>query len=144
MLNPDGVVMLSLENNRRMSFDEWYEQLPDRPIMVVQPKIDGISVGLRYVDGELKEAQTRKGRCAFDLVQLVPSIPKHIKTKVEGIVEIHGELWGIPDGDSDHRTPQSPRRLLLASSALVALACCSVPTGSLAHCRREPQHGGLA
>ena len=113
VLNPDGVVMLSLENNRRMSFDEWYEQLPDRPIMVVQPKIDGISLGLRYVNGELKEAQTRKGRCAFDLAQLVPSIPKYIKTKVEGTVEIHGELWGVPDGDDDHRTPQS----LAASSA---------------------------
>ena len=107
VLNPDGVVMLSLENNRRMSFDEWYEQLPDRPIMVVQPKIDGISIGLRYVNGELTEAQTRKGRCAFDVVQLVPSIPKHIKTSVTGMLEIHGELWGIPKDSKDKRTPQS-------------------------------------
>lgn len=113
VLNRDGVVMLSLENNRRQSFDEWYEKLPDRPVLVVQPKIDGISIGLRYVDGKLVEAQTRKGRCAFDLTQMVPSIPQTLKRKIEGSVEIHGEMWGVPKGDDDNRTPQS----LAAASA---------------------------
>ena len=103
VLSGDGVVMLSLENNRYRSFDEWYAELPDRPTVVVQPKIDGISIGLRYVNGELTEAQTRKGRCAFDVVQLVPSIPKHIKTSVTGMLEIHGELWGIPKDSKDER-----------------------------------------
>ena len=105
-LNGD-VVMLSLVNNRYRSFNEWYVELPDRPTVVVQPKIDGISIGLRYVNGELKEAQTRKGRCAFDVVQMVPSIPKHIKTSVTGMLEIHGELWGVPKDSKDKRTPQS-------------------------------------
>lgn len=113
VLSRDGVVMLSLENNRRQSFDEWYEKLPDRPALVVQPKIDGISIGLRYLDGKLVEAQTRKGRCAFDLTQLVPSIPQQLKGKAEGSIEIHGELWGVPDADDDKRTPQS----LAAASA---------------------------
>lgn len=113
VLKRDGVVMLSLENNRRQSLDEWYEKLPDRPVLVVQPKIDGISIGLRYVDGKLVEAQTRKGRDAFDLVQLVPSIPQNLKRNVEGVVEVHGELWGVPEGEEDNRTPQS----LAAASA---------------------------
>ena len=59
--------MLGLRKNRRESFNEWYMQLPEKPIMVVQPKIDGIAIGLRYVDGKLTEAQTRKGRCAMEL-----------------------------------------------------------------------------
>ncbi len=105
-LNGDAV-MLSLVNNRYRSFDEWYIELPGRPTVVVQPKIDGISVGLRYVNGELAEAQTRNGRCALDMVRLVPSIPKHIKTSVTGMLEIHGELWGIPKDSKDKRTPQS-------------------------------------
>lgn len=105
-LNGD-VVMLSLVNNRYRSFDEWYAELPEHLTVVVQPKIDGISIGLRYVKGELKEAQTRKGRCALDMVRLVPSIPKQIKTSVTGILEIHGELWGVPKDSADKRTPQS-------------------------------------
>jgi DNA ligase (NAD+) len=107
VLNRDGVVMLSLENNRRQSFDEWYENLADRPTLVVQPKIDGISIGLRYLDGKLVEAQTRKGRCAFDLVKGVHSIPKELKRKSKGVIEIHGELWGLPRDSQDSRTPQS-------------------------------------
>ena len=35
-LQGDGVVMLGLRKNRRESFNEWYMQLPGRPIMVVQ------------------------------------------------------------------------------------------------------------
>ena len=58
--------------------------------MVVQPKIDGIAIGLRYVDGNLSEAQTRKGRCAMELIESVHSIPKQLKRKAPGVVEIHG------------------------------------------------------
>ena len=106
-LQGDAVVMLGLRKNRRESFNEWYMQLPERPIMVVQPKIDGIAVGLRYVDGKLTEAQTRKGRCAMELVESVHSIPKQLKRKSIGMVEIHGELWGVPKDSQDSRTPQS-------------------------------------
>ena len=106
-LQGDGVVMLGLRKNRRESFNEWYMQLPGRPIMVVQPKIDGIAIGLRYVDGKLSEAQTRKGRCAMELIESVHSIPKQLKRKAPGVVEIHGELWGLPKDSQDSRTPQS-------------------------------------
>ena len=75
--------------------------------MVVQPKIDGIAIGLRYVDGKLTEAQTRKGRCAMGLIESVHSIPKQLKRKSPGMVEIHGELWGVPKDSQDSRTPQS-------------------------------------
>jgi len=104
-LNPGGLVMLSLKNNRSVSFDDWYEALPGSPELVVQPKIDGISIGLRYVDGKLIAAQTRKGRCALKIAKLALNIPHKIKAK--GIVEIHGELWGIPESEDDNRSAQS-------------------------------------
>ena len=44
-------------------------------------KIDGIAIGLRYVDGKLSEAQTRKSRCAMELIESVHSIPKQLKRK---------------------------------------------------------------
>lgn len=104
-LNPGGLVMLSLKNNRSVSFDDWYEGLPGSPELVVQPKIDGISIGLRYVDGKLTAAQTRKGRCALKIAKLALNIPHKIKAK--GTVEIHGELWGLPESEDDNRSAQS-------------------------------------
>ena len=103
----DPCVLLSLENNRRCSFNEWYLQLPGTPVMVVQPKIDGISIGLRYVDGKLAEAFTRKGRSVLEWIQGVHCIPKQLKRKSLGMVEIHGEIWGVKKDSEDERTPQS-------------------------------------
>ena len=62
LLVGDGVVMLGLRKNHRESFKEWYMQLPGRPTMVVQPKIDGIALALRYVDGKLVDALTKTNR----------------------------------------------------------------------------------
>ena len=94
-LDGDGTVLHSLDNQ---PFDYWYSTLPVDTAMVVQPKIDGCTLALRYVDGELLGAWTRSGRCALETAKLVPSIPRGFKSK--GIVEIHGELYGLPEGQS--------------------------------------------
>jgi len=99
------LAMLSLRNDRYVSLDDWYAALPGSPELVVQPKIDGISIGLRYVDGKLTEAQTRKGRCALKIAKLALNIPHKIKAK--GAVEIRGELWGLPESEDDTRSAQS-------------------------------------
>lgn len=103
----DGVVMLGLRKNRKESFNEWYLQLPGSPVMVVQPKIDGIALALRYVDGKLTEALTKKNRCVLNWIKSVHAIPKQLKRKSIGTVEIHGEIWGLPKDSKDTRTPQS-------------------------------------
>lgn len=103
----DGVVLLGLRKNRRESFNEWYMQLPGRPIMVVQPKIDGIALALRYVDGKLTEALTKQNRCVLNWIKGVHAIPKQLKRKSIGMVEVHGEIWGLPRDSQDTRTPQS-------------------------------------
>ena len=102
----DGAVMLGLRKNRRESFNEWYMQLPEKPTMVVQPKIDGIALALRYVDGKLVEALTKENRSVLSWNKTVQKIPKQLKRKSIGTVEIHGEIWGFPKDSQDERTPQ--------------------------------------
>ena len=75
-------------------------------MIVVQPKIDGIALGLRYVDGKLVDARTRRNRCVLDWVMTSNAVPKQLKRKSKGMVEIHGEIWGLPKDSQDDRTPQ--------------------------------------
>ena len=60
-----SIVLLSLDNQR---FEYWYSTLPVATPMIVQPKIDGCSLGLRYVDGELVHASKRCGSDVRDVV----------------------------------------------------------------------------
>ena len=103
----DPVVLLGLQKNNKHTFNEWYMQLPGRPVMVVQPKIDGIAIALRYVDGKLVEAFTKQNRCVLDWVKSVAAVPRQLKRKTRGMVEVHGEMWGLPKDSQDKRTPQS-------------------------------------
>lgn len=104
-LDSDAVALLSLDNQ---PFDYWYATLPVDTTMVVQPKIDGCSVGLRYVHGQLKAAWTRSGRCAMATALLVPSIPRTIKQ--DGTVEIHGELYGMDFASSQKAAARALNR----------------------------------
>ena len=88
-LDSDAVALLSLD---RQELEDWYSSLPSRSTLVVQPKIDGCSLALRYTDGQLSAAWTRSGRCAMAAAMLVQSIPRSIMAS--GVVEIHGELYG--------------------------------------------------
>ena len=104
-LDSDATVLLSLDNQ---PFDYWYSTLPVGTTMVVQPKIDGCTLALRYVNGELVSAWTRSGRCAMDAAMLVPSIPKAFKAS--GVIEVHGELYGIADGQSQKHAARALNR----------------------------------
>ena len=60
LLSPGGGNnLLSLGN---YSFIDWYKDLPLNTDVVVQPKIDGCAVALRYRFGELVKAWNRKGK----------------------------------------------------------------------------------
>lgn len=104
-LNSDAVALLSLDNQ---PFDYWYSTLPVDTALVVQPKIDGCSVGLRYVKGQLCDAWTRSGRCAMATALLVPSIPQAIRAT--GTVEVHGELYGMDYSSSQKAAAKALNR----------------------------------
>lgn len=66
------------------------------PKFVVEKKIDGLTVVLRYYNGELKEAITRGdgsiGESVFENILQVESIPKRIPSRLN-YLEVRGEIY---------------------------------------------------
>ena len=109
------IPMLSLEKltpNRRDSSGnpvpirkqclDWYAGVQrslerDDLSLLVEPKIDGISVSLRYVDGRLALAATRgNGREGDDItaqVRAAGCVPEQLATVDTGTLEIRGEIY---------------------------------------------------
>ena len=85
----EGCVMSGLGT---LPFAEWYSYLPKNTSVIVQPKIDGCAMAVRYVDGLLVKAWTRKGIDKTYCMIIIEDLPKHIIAK--GTVDIRGELYG--------------------------------------------------
>ena len=75
-----------------LPFAEWYSYLPINTPVIVEPKIDGCAMAVRYVDGLLVKAWTRKGIDKTYCMRMIEDLPKHIIAK--GTVDIRGELYG--------------------------------------------------
>ena len=75
-----------------LPFAEWYSYLPKNTPVIVEPKIDGCAMAVRYVDGLLVKAWTRKGIDKTYCMRMIEDLPKHIIAK--GTVDIRGELYG--------------------------------------------------
>ena len=75
------------------------EEIAD-PVFVVEKKIDGLSVVLRYYDGELKEAITRGdgviGESVYENVMEIRALPKVLREKLP-YVEVRGEVYMTKD-----------------------------------------------
>jgi len=99
-----GTALLSLDN---CSLESWYDYIKITPAVVVQPKIDGIAIAVRYKAGLLTDAWTRSGKCILDLVKEVSAIPNVINAG--GDIEIHGELYGTTPGKSQTDAAQAAR-----------------------------------
>ena len=104
-----GTALLSLDNR---PVEDWW---PGAAV-VVQPKIDGAAVALRYVGGELRDAWTRSGRDCMAVVRdLVPA-----RVPITDEFDVRGELWGH---DGRQSTPASAlRRLKPVSGGLTFTA----------------------
>ena len=91
-----GRALLSLDNR---AVEEWW---PGAAV-VMQPKVDGASVALRYVGGVLAAAWTRSGIDCTEVVRNV--VPTQVLVTDE--FEVRGELWGL---DGRQSTPASALR----------------------------------
>jgi DNA ligase (NAD+) len=102
-----GSALLSLDNGL---LEEWWPGVP----VVVQPKIDGAAVALRYERGVLAAAWTRSGRDCMEVVRgLVPA-----RVPVSDVFEVRGELWGR---DGRQSTPATALRRMKGDPAGLGL-----------------------
>ncbi len=100
--------MLSLENtynyDELIEFDARVKKIlqNDEITYVVEPKVDGVSVSLRYIDGQLTIGATRgDGRTGDDItanVKTIRSIPLSLEPNAEigqlpKLIEVRGEIY---------------------------------------------------
>ena len=95
--------LLSLDNVfNEEELDAWYARicriLGRTPDLILEPKIDGLSVAIRYVEGEFRGAATRgDGETGEDVsahVATIGSIPKRLAVKNPPFyVEVRGEIY---------------------------------------------------
>jgi len=93
--------MMSLDN--AFSIDDvaaWFERVTKDAgpqAVVCEPKIDGLSISLTYVDGVLERALTRgdgtTGEVVTANVRTIGSIPERLAGLVPALVEIRGEVF---------------------------------------------------
>ena len=122
-----GVPMLSLDNG---DFDGWYaNRLDDLGRtdlgLVVQPKIDGMALGLRYANHKLVAAWTRSGKSALHVAKLVHTIPQELPADGPADLEVNGELYGL---DFKQSTPAAAIRRKLPSGDGLAFLAYRLPT----------------
>lgn len=79
----------------RNFIEKCFEQL-DAPVFVVEPKIDGLSVSLEYVNGEMTIGSTRgngfEGENVTNNLKTIKSIPLILNESVP-LIEVRGEVY---------------------------------------------------
>ena len=74
-------------------FSSWWETLPEGSTMVVQPKIDGCAIGLRYKYGQLVDAYSREESEIIENIRNIDAIPLSIDDSLKVEVELEGILY---------------------------------------------------
>ena len=74
-------------------FSSWWAKLPAGSIMVVQPKIDGFAIGLRYKYGQLVDAYSREDSEIIENIRHINAIPLSIDDSLKVEVELEGVLY---------------------------------------------------
>jgi len=74
-------------------FSSWWAKLPEGSTMVVQPKIDGCAVGLRYKYGQLVDAYSREESEIIENIRNINAIPLSIDDTLKVEVELEGVLY---------------------------------------------------
>ena len=82
--------LLGLDKN---CFSNWWEKLPGGTTMVVQPKIEGCAIGLRYKYGQLVDAYSRENPEIIEIIRTIKTIPLSIDDSLRVEVELEGVLY---------------------------------------------------
>ena len=71
-------------------FSSWWAKLPEGSTMVVQPKIEGCAIGLRYKYGQLVDAYSRVDSEIIENIRNINAIPLSIDDSLKVEVELEG------------------------------------------------------
>ena len=82
--------LLGLDKN---CFSNWCATLPGGTTIVVQPKIEGFAIGLRYKYGQLVDACSREKPEIIEIIRSINSIPLSIDDSLKVEVELEGILY---------------------------------------------------
>jgi DNA ligase (NAD+) len=74
-------------------FSSWSAKLPEGSTMVVQPKIEGCAIGLRYKYGQLVDAYSRVASEIIENIRNINAIPLSIDDSLKVEVELEGVLY---------------------------------------------------
>jgi len=74
-------------------FSHWWAKLPKGSTLVVQPKIEGFAIGLRYKYGQLVDAYTREDGEMIENIRNIKTIPLSIDDSLKVEVELEGVLY---------------------------------------------------
>ena len=74
-------------------FSNWWAKLPEGSTMVVQPKIVGFPIGLRYRYGQLVEAYSRENKAIIENIRAIDTIPLSIDDSLKVEVQLEGVLY---------------------------------------------------
>ena len=86
--NKKALPLPSLPKDQISEFLE--DLLPDTRLLI-QPKIDGCAIAIKYVDGKLEKAISRKGVDVTNKIEQVKDVPKEINIRSSFMVR--GELF---------------------------------------------------
>ena len=74
-------------------FSNWWATLPKGSTMLVQPKIVGCAIGLRYKYGQLVDAYSRENTEIIENIRTINTIPLSIDDSLKVEVELEGVLY---------------------------------------------------
>ena len=86
--NKKALPLPSLEKD---SIEEFIEGLLPDTRLLIEPKIDGCAIAIKYIDGKLDSAITRKGVDVTRKIEQVKDVPKEINIRSSFVVR--GELF---------------------------------------------------
>jgi len=94
--------MQSVDNTYSIAdFENWYQRcgaaLGEAPVVVADPKIDGVAISLRYEAGQLVQAITRgdgeKGDDITANARSIRSVPLRLRGNAPAVLEVRGEIF---------------------------------------------------
>ncbi len=89
---------LMLPTLPKNQISEFLKGLLPNTRLLIEPKIDGCAIAIKYIDGKFDSAITRKGQDVSKKIQAIKSIPQ--KVKVRSRLVVRGELFAPKERSS--------------------------------------------